>query len=504
MLRLIFSKNSYKTKENPVNHTKTLVLTYTKGVITITRSNLKPSHHIAGHHTTTKDLTEGSLLKNILSFTAPIIATGIIQLLFNAADIVVVGRYASNTALAAVGSTGSIINLIVNLIIGLSVGAGVSVARCFGSKNDEGVSEVVHTAMLTALVGGVIFGCIGFFFAKVFLGWMNTPENVLGQASLYVQIYFVGVPFMVLYNFGAAILRSVGDTKTPLVFLIIAGVVNVAFNLVFVMVFHMDVAGVALATTISQSLSCVLVITHLLRTNECHKLQIKKLKIHIKRFKEILLVGIPAGIQGSLFSVSNVIIQSSINSFGDVAMSGNTAASNIEGFVYVAMNSFHQTALTFVGQHIGAKKEERIKKIAIQCLGAVMVIGLVLGVGAYLLGEQLLGIYASEDMKEQIISYGLIRLSFVSATYFLCGIMDVFSGLLRGMGKSIASMIISFVCICGLRIVWIYTIFPMYASLESIYVSYPISWLVSLMVQSILFIIYYKKLIKAKTAQNSD
>jgi putative MATE family efflux protein len=442
----------------------------------------------------TVDLTEGSLFKNIIKFTVPIIITGVLQLLFNAADIVVVGRYASDTALAAVSSTGALINLIVNLLMGLSVGAGVCVARCFGSRDERGMHEVVHTSMLVAMVGGVIFGLIGFFFARIFLVWMGTPDNVIDQASLYVKIYFVGVPFSVVYNFGAAILRSVGNTKRPLLFLIIAGIINVICNLFFVMVLEMDVAGVAWATAISQIISCVLVVAHLLRVKGSHRFIFTKMKIYGDKLKQIIIVGLPAGIQGSLFSVSNVLIQSSINSFGDIAMSGNGVAGNIEGFVYITMNSFHQTALTFTGQHIGARKQERIKSITAICLLCVAVVGLLLGNGAYLLGRPLIGIY--EPGRDDVAAFGLTRMSIVSTTYFICGLMDVFSGILRGMGKSISSMIITLICVCGIRVAWIYTAFAVSLTLLTLYLSYPISWLICVVAQAILFIFAYRSMLR--------
>lgn len=449
----------------------------------------------------TKDLTTGPLLKNIILFTLPIIATGTLQLLFNAADIIVVGNYASNTALAAVGSTSALINLIVNLIMGLSVGAGVSVARCFGSKDEQGVHEVVHTSILTAIIGGVVFGCIGFFLAGIFLRWMDTPANVIEQSTLYVKIYFLGVPFMVVYNFGASILRSVGDTKHPLIFLVIAGVANVLLNLVFVIVLKMDVAGVACATAIAQVISCTLVLLYLTRVEDCHRLNFKKLKIYGEKFKKMLVVGIPAGVQGSLFSISNVIIQSSINGFGDIVMSGNAAAGNIEGFVFTAMNSFHQAALTFVGQHVGAKKEGRIKNITLLCTCCVTAVGLIMGIGAFLLGRPLLGLYAEGEYEASIIEYGLKRMSIVSTTYFICGIMDVFSGILRGMGKSVSAMIISLTGVCGFRVLWIFTVFAAHKTIGVLYLSYPISWLISITAQMILFAFSYRAMMKRVRAR---
>lgn len=440
------------------------------------------------------DLTEGPLFKRIVLYTLPIIATGVLQLLFNAADIVVIGNTANETALAAVGSTTALINLIVNLLIGLSVGAGVTAARCYGSRDQRGMFELVHTAMPTAAIGGLLFGLIGFFFCGTFLQWMDTPSNVIDQAALYVKIYSIGIPFSIVYNFGAAILRSVGDTTRPLIFLVIAGVVNVVFNLVFVFAFGMDVDGVAAATAISQTLSAVMVVVYMMRVKDAHRFCPGKMRFYKDKFVKILMVGLPAGIQGSLFSVSNVIIQTQINSFGDVVMSGNTAASNIEGFVYTSMNSFHQTALNFVGQHIGAHKIKRIKTITWMCLLCVTVVGVVLGVGAFAASGVLLSIYAPG--RDEVIAYGIVRMSVVCTTYFTCGIMDVLSGFLRGMGYSLSSMLITLGCVCGLRILWIYTVFAINHDLMMLYVSYPVSWIICIFAQLALFIFAYRKMLK--------
>lgn len=445
---------------------------------------------------TTADLTTGNLLTNIIKFTIPIILTGILQLLFNAADIAVVGNFANNTALAAVGATSALNNLVVNLILGLSVGAGVCVARCFGAKDDKGVFEVVHTAMLTAVIGGIVFGAIGVCCCKTFLQWMSTPDNVIDQSTTYIRIIFCGVPFMVVYNFGASILRSVGNTKQPLYYLVTAGVINVFLNLFFVLVLKRDVDGVAYATIISQFVSCVLVVRYLIKVNGPHKLYVKKLKIYGRRLRDIAVIGLPAGLQGSVFSISNVLIQSSINGFGDVVMSANTAAGNIEGFVYTSMNAFHQTALTFVGQHIGAKKERRIKNIFWICIACVSVVGLTLGLGAYLLGSPLLSLYAKEEIRNDVIKYGLIRLSWVSAPYLLCGVMDTLSGLLRGIGKSVEAMVLTLFFACGFRIFWIYTVFAKYHTLSVLYASYPISWALCIVFEALLFWVSYKKMLK--------
>lgn len=448
------------------------------------------------------DLTQGPLFKRIILYTLPIIFTGLLQLLFNAADIVVVGNSSNETALPAVGSTGSLINLIVNLLIGLSVGAGVCAAKCYGSRDEKGMHELVHTAIPTAAIGGVIFGIIGFAFARIFLKWMDTPSEFIGQAALYVKIYSIGIPFSIVYNFGAAILRSVGDTTRPLIFLVISGVVNVLFNMMFVFLFGMDVDGVATATVISQALSAVLVMAYMMKINESHKFRFKEMHIYKDKFKEILVVGLPAGIQGSLFSISNVIIQKSINAFGNAAIAGNTSAANIEGFVYTSMNSFHQTALNFTGQHIGAQKYKRIKKITALCLLCVTGIGLFTGIGAYALAHPLLSLYSPG--KSEIIAYGVQRMKIICVTYFLCGIMDVLSGTLRGMGYSMSSMLITLSCVCGLRILWIYTYFkiPAHHTLEVLFISYPLSWIVCCVAQGILFVVAYIRMMKKAKNNN--
>lgn len=446
------------------------------------------------------DLTEGPLFKRIILYTLPIIFTGVLQLLFNAADIVVVGNSSNDTALPAVGATGSLINLIVNLLMGLSVGAGVLAAQYFGSRDEESMRELVHTAIPMAAIGGVLFGVIGFFGAETFLRLMDTPEEILPQAALYVKIYSVGIPFSIVYNFGAAILRSVGDTARPLLFLVIAGVVNVLFNLMFVFLFGMDVDGVATATALSQGLSAALVLGYMMRTRESHRFDPRKMRFYREKFLKILAIGLPAGVQGALFSVSNVIIQKAINGFGSDAIAGNTSAANLEGFVYTGMNAFHQTALNFTGQHIGAKKYNRILKIALYNLLCVTAVGLVLGMGFYLLARPLLNLYSPG--REEIVAYGVQRMRYICTVYFLCGIMDVLSGILRGMGYSASSMLITLFSVCGLRIVWIYTVFraEAYRTLDVLLFSYPLSWIVGAVFQLALFVFAYLRLKKRTRA----
>ena len=440
------------------------------------------------------DMCSGPILSKILAFALPLMLSGILQLLFNAADIVVVGRFAGSEALAAVGSTSSLINLIINMFIGLSIGANVVAARSYGARDAEAVSETVHTAVFSALVGGVILIFAGILLARPMLTLMGTPDDVIDQSALYMQIYFIGMPAFMLYNFGAAILRAIGDTKRPLYFLTLAGVVNVVFNLIFVIVFKMGVAGVALATIISQIISAALITLCLIKTEgPCH-LDIKQLKFHKKSLMEMLRIGLPAGLQGTIFNISNVLIQSSVNSFGSLVMAGNTAASNIEGFVYTAMNAVYQTSLSFTSQNMGAKEFKRVDKVLVQCLLVVAVVGIVLGNGAYLFGGQLLGIYSSSP---EVIQYGLVRLSLVSATYFLCGLMDVFVGSIRGLGYSIMPMLVSLTGACLFRVIWILTIFQVERTLFCLYISYPISWVLTTSIHAVCYLLVRKKIGRA-------
>ena len=433
-------------------------------------------------------MCEGPLLKKIIFYTIPIIFSGFLQLLFNAADLVVVGRFCGNLSVAAVGATSALINLIVNLFIGLSVGAGVAVAHAIGAGLENETRRTVHTAVPAAVICGMILTIVGLLFAGTFLELMGTPHDVIGLSTTYMRIYFCGMTFSMLYNFGAAILRAAGDTKSPLIFLSCAGILNVILNVFFVVAFKMDVAGVALATSISQAVPAVLVIyAHIQRKDSC-KLNLKKLKIYRKPLIKILTVGVPAGIQGSLFAISNVIIQSSVNSFGSLVMSGSAAGANIEGFVYTAMNSFHQTALNFVGQNMGAKKYDRIGKIAWICLSCVAVTGLFLGVLSYVFGNSLLSIYITDS--REAIQYGLLRMRYICLPYFLCGLMDVTTGIIRGMGSSVPPMIVTVLGVCAIRIGWIFTIFriPQFHTLECLFISYPISWTITFLAEIVVYI----------------
>ncbi len=439
------------------------------------------------------DMTSGSLAGKIIRFALPLMLSSILQLLFNAADVIVVGRFVGHEALAAVGSTTALVNLFVNLFMGFSVSTNVLVARYFASNNRQGADDTVHTSVMFSLLCGGALILVGLFLAKPMLTLMGTPDDVLDMAALYIRVYFCGMPVVMLYNFGAAILRAVGDTKRPLYFLLAAGVLNVLINLFAVIVLHMGVAGVALATVISQALSAGLIVRCLMKSDGAYKLSLKRLRIVPSCLKTMIRIGLPAGMQGAIFSLSNVLIQSSINLFGSIAMAGSTAAANLEGFVYMSMNSLHQTSLSFTSQNFGAHKLDRIKRVLILCEVYVIILGLVMGVGVYLLGHQLLGIYSSDP---EVISSGMIRLACICAPYFLCGMMDVAVGSLRGMGYSVMPMIVSLIGACGLRVVWIFTVFRMHQTLTTLYLSYPITWAITATTHLICFSVLYRKYVQ--------
>ncbi len=440
-----------------------------------------------------QDMLSGPLVRSVARYTIPIILTNVLQLLFNAADLVVVGQFAGELSVAAVGNSGSIINLIVNLFIGLSVGASVAVAYSIGENKAEDVHKAVHTAVPTALVGGVIITFIGVFFSETFLRMMDTPENVLPLSALYMRIYFAGSVFMLIYNFCAAILRASGDTKSPLVFLIIAGVINVILNLIFVVFCHMDVAGVALATTISQAVSATLVVIALMKRTDACRFIPSKMRFHKQPLLKMIKIGIPAGIQGSLFSISNVIIQTSINSFGEIFMSGNAAASNIESFIYSIIVAFHQTALNFISQNMGAGQYRRAKKVLRVCILGVTVVCLVVCACVVLFGRGILSVYIPNSAEA--IEWGMLRVIYLCIPYFLCGMMDVTTGSLRGLGSSVVPMLISVIGVCGIRIAWVFTVFriPEYHTPQCLYLSYPLSWAVTFLLELIAFLILFKK-----------
>lgn len=439
-------------------------------------------------------MTQGPLLPQILSFSGPLILTGILQLLYNAADVIVVGNYAGHAALAAVSSTGALINLLVNVFMGMSVGASVVIARFYGARDVISMRRAEHSAMTLALFMGIGVGAFGFLMARPLLQLMDSPPDVIDGAALYVRIYFLGMPANMLYNFGAGVLRAVGDTKRPMYYLMIAGLINVLLNLLLVIVFHLDVAGVAIATVASQVVSMVLVLICLFRTRGVMQLNLEECRIDGKSVREIIRIGLPAGLQGSLFSISNVLIQSSVNSFGSLVVAGNGVAGNIEGFVYTAMNAQHQAAMTFASQNYGARKPDRVRKTMWCCLGCVTVIGLGMGLLFRLLAPQLIGLYNSEP---QVIEKGLIRMAIIMPTYFLCGLMDVMVGQLRGVGYSVMPMIVSLTGACLLRIVWILTVFAADHTLEILYWSYPVSWFVTFAVHFACYWFIARKKVRA-------
>ena len=437
------------------------------------------------------DMCNGSLMDKLISFSLPLMLSGILQLLFNAVDIIVVGRFTGRQALAAVGSTTALINTFVNLFIGISLGANVLAARFFAAKKAREMSETVHTAIAFALVSGIGMAFIGVAFARTALELMGTPDDVIQLSALYMRLYFCGMPFFMLYNYGAAILRAIGDTKRPLLFLVIAGVANVALNLLLVIVFHLGVAGVAIGTIISQMISSILVLRCLCKAEASYRLQFSKLSIKGVYMKQIFKVGIPAGIQSTVINFSNVLLQSSVNSFGSTAMAGYTAANNIFGFLYVTVNAVTQACMSFTSQNYGVGKWKRMDRVLIDCLILSFVAMMILGNSAYFFGPKLLTIYTSNS---KVIQCGMEILLYTTVTYFLCGFMDLFPGALRGMGRSGVPMILSIIGTVGTRIVWIFWIFPNHRSLDILFISYPASWIITIVLQVICYYFVRKQL----------
>lgn len=442
-------------------------------------------------------MCSGSVFKKMLLFAIPLMCSSILQLLFNAADIVVVGRFAGDNALAAVGSNSALINLLTNLFVGLSIGSNVLTAQYYGAKKDTDLKETVHTSMLISIYSGLILTVIGILGARVLLEMMQAPPEVLDLAVLYLRIYFVGMTSTMVYNFGSAILRAVGDTKRPLYYLLGAGIINVILNLFFVIACKMGVAGVALATAISQTISAVLVVRCLIQEQSGIHLELKELAISKEKFFRIMRIGLPAGFQGTVFSLSNVVIQSAVNSFGNIAVAGNSAAANIEGFVYMAMNAFYQATISFTSQNYGASQYKRIYKILFAGELYVIITGIILGNLAVFLGDTLLGIYSPST---EVIAAGMARLKIICTVYALCGVMDVLVGALRGIGYSVVPMIVSLIGACGLRLLWVATIFkiPQYHNLTTVYLSYPITWTITLTVHAITFAVAAHKVLQSR------
>ena len=429
-------------------------------------------------------MCNGTIMDKLISFSIPLMLSGILQLMFNAVDIVVVGRFSGSQALAAVGSTTALINVFTNLFIGISLGANVLAARYYAAGKTKEMSETVHTAIALALVSGVAMAVIGVVFARGALEIMGTPDDVIAKSTLYMRIYFCGMPFFMMYNYGAAILRAVGDTKRPLIFLIVSGVINAVLNLFLVIGFHLDVAGVGIATVISQLVSCILVLRCLHHTESSYQLHLAKLRIRSVYLKQIFEVGVPAGIQSTVINISNAMLQSSVNSFGSIAMAGYTASNNIFGFLYVSVNSFTQACMSFTSQNYGVGKYKRMDKVLRDCAILSISIAAVLGGLAYSFGPQILTVYTSDP---KVINCGMEILAYTSITYFLCGIMDLIPGALRGMGRSAVPMLLSVIGTVGTRIIWIYLIFPAHRSLAVLFISYPVSWLATIIMQAACF-----------------
>lgn len=436
------------------------------------------------------DMCNGSIMDKLISFSLPLMVSGILQLAFNAVDIIVVGRFSGSQALAAVGSTTALINVFTNLFIGISLGANVLAARFYAAGKDREMSETVHTSITLALISGITMAVIGVLLAKWALEIMGTPDDVIGQSALYMRIYFMGMPFFMLYNYGAAILRAIGDTKRPLIFLIISGIANAALNMTLVILFHMGVAGVAIGTIISQLISCVLVLTCLYRSEGSYQLRFSKLKINGAYMEQIFQVGVPAGIQSTVINLSNALLQSSVNSFGSIAMAGYTAANNILGFLYMSVNSITQACMSFTSQNYGVGKLKRMDKVLRDCAILSISIAAVLGGLAYSFGPQILTVYTSDP---KVINCGMEILAYTSITYFLCGIMDLFPGALRGMGYSAVPMVLSVIGTVGTRIVWVFGIFPNHRSLSVLFVSYPVSWIITIVLQVVCFYFVRKR-----------
>ena len=436
------------------------------------------------------DMCNGTIMDKLISFSVPLILSGILQLLFNAVDIIVVGRFRGSQALAAVGSTTALINIFTNLFIGISLGANVLAARFYAAQKDKEMSETVHTAIMLALISGVVMLFVGIFFARGALELMGTPDDVIGQSTLYMRIYFAGMPFFMLYNYGAAILRAVGDTKRPLLFLIVSGVVNACLNLFLVIAFHLGVAGVAIATVTAQGISCALVLRCLQRSQASYQLRFRDLKIRGCYVQQIFQVGLPAGIQSTVINFSNALLQSSVNSFGSIAMAGYTAANNLFGFLYVSTNSITQACMSFTSQNYGVGKWKRMDRVLFDCIILSVVVMLTLGGGMYFFGPEVLKIYTTNP---RVISCGMEVLTYTTLTYFLCGIMDLLPGALRGMGYSSVPMILSIIGTVGTRIVWIFGIFPNHRSLDILFISYPVSWMITIVLQVICFYFVRRK-----------
>ena len=435
-------------------------------------------------------MCSGPLMGKLVSFSLPLMLSSILQLLFNAVDIIVVGKYSGSQSLAAVGSTTALINLVITLLMGISLGTNVLAGRYYAAHDHQKMEDVVHTSMAFALAGGVVIGLLAIAFSGLALRAMDTPENILGDALLYIRVYFLGMPFFMMYNYGAAVLRAVGDTKRPLFYLVVAGLVNAGLNMVLVIVFHMGVLGVAIATVISQIISCLFVLRCLIRTQGSYRLEFSKMKIKPQYLRPLFQIGLPAGLQSLVINFSNVLLQSSVNSFGDIAMAGYTAANNIFGFLYVIVNSFSQTCMSFTSQNYGAGHKKRMDRVLVDCLILSVGVMLVVGCLVYWFGEEILGIYTPSP---EVIACGMEVFLYTTSTYFICGIMDLLPGAMRGAGYSAVPMILSVIGTVGVRVFWIYCVFPTHHALDILFISYPLSWAVTVVMQVVCFLFVRRK-----------
>ena len=436
------------------------------------------------------DMCNGPIMRKLISFSVPLVLSSALQLLFNAVDIVVVGKFSGSQSLAAVGSTSALINLMINLFIGISLGANVMAGRYFATRREKDMSNLVHTAMTFALISGVFMSFVGLFFSKGALTLMGTPDDIINLSALYMKIYFMGMPFFMLYNYGAAILRAVGDTKRPLMFLTIAGIVNAVLNMILVIFFNLGVVGVAVATVVAQMISCVLVLNVLFKADASYKLSIKKIGVKMDYLTQLLKIGVPAGIQSIVISFSNVLLQSSVNSFGSIAMAGYTAANNIFGFMFAIVNAFSQTCMSFTSQNYGAKKPKRMDKIFVQCLALSVGVAIVMGCGVYAFGDTVIGMYTTDP---EVVKCGVEIFLYTTTTYFIVSIMDLIPCAMRGMGFSVAPMLLSIIGTVGTRVFWIYCIFPTHHALDILFISYPLSWTITVLLQAVCFYFVRKK-----------
>ncbi len=448
------------------------------------------------------DMTSGPLLRKLIAVSLPLALSGILQLLFNAADLIIIGQFSDTgtQSLAAVSSNVALINLVINVVIGLSIGTNVVMSQAIGSGDEKRAQNTVHTSVLVALISGIAVGLVGVFCARYFLVWMKTDAEILDKATAYLSIYFIGTPANVLYNFGASILRAKGDTKRPLIYLTIAGIANVALNLVFVIVAKLDVKGVAIATVVSQYVSCILLVITLMKEKGACKLALKKLRIHKSEFVQILKVGLPSGILNSFFSVANVLIQSNLNMFGYSLVAGSSTSSNLEGFVYTSMNAVSNATVTFAGQNYGAKKLDRIKKTAVEASLMIIVVSLLWTLVLLTAGQYIAKLYTQDPI---VIQYACERMKIILPIYFVCGIVEVLVGCMRGMGYSLTPMIANFFCICVFRIVWIYTACKAYPSPQMLYMSWPISWILNIVVDGVILAVIFRQ-VKTKMRFDSQ